>query len=138
MNDTLQPPILLFDGVCNLCSGSVQWILKHDSRGVFRFAPLQSAFAQNLLRTYGYSDTSLGTVVLVADGKLFTRSDAVLELLRRIGGVWSLAYGFKIVPRFLRDWVYKVVANNRYNWFGKPGACWLPRPEWSERFLDKA
>lgn len=138
MNDTQQPPILLFDGVCNLCSGSVQWILKHDTRGVFRFAPLQSPLAQNLLSTYGYSDAALGTVVLVADGQLFTRSDAVLELLRRIGGIWSLAYGFKILPRFLRDWVYKMVANNRYNWFGKRGACWLPRPEWSDRFLDKA
>jgi len=138
VNDTQQHPILLFDGVCNLCSGSVQWVLKHDSKGIFRFAPLQSVLAQNLLSTHAYSDTELGTVVLVADGKLFTRSDAVLELLRRIGGFWSLAYGFKIVPRFLRDAAYKAVAGNRYRWFGKSEACWLPRPEWSARFLDKA
>lgn len=138
MNDTNLSPILLFDGVCNLCSGSVQWVLKHDTQGVFRFAPLQSNFAQNLLSTFGYSDTGMGTVVLVADGKLFTHSDAVLELLRRIGGFWSLAYGFKILPRSLRDWMYKAVANNRYHWFGKHEACWLPRPEWSSRFLDKA
>lgn len=94
--------------------------------------------AQNLLNTYGYSDIELGTVVLVSNGKIFTRSDAVLELMRRLGGWWSLALIFKIVPRFLRDWVYKAVANNRYRWFGKREACWLPQKEWSDRFLDKA
>lgn len=116
----------------------MQWVLKHDTRSIFRFAPLQSTLAKNLLSTHGYTDDKLGTVVLVADGKMYLRSDAVLELLRRIGGVWSLAYAFRIVPRFIRDAVYKAVANRRYRWFGKQETCWLPRPEWSERFLDKA
>jgi len=137
VNDTQKNPILLFDGVCNLCSTYVEWLLSHDTKGVFRFAPLQSALGQNLLKTHGYTDRALGTMVLVADGTLYVRSDAVLELLRRLGGVWSLAYGFKILPRFLRDAVYKAVANNRYRWFGKRESCWLPRREWADRFLDK-
>ncbi len=136
MNDTLQAPILLFDGVCNLCSSSVQWVLKHDRRGIFRFAPLQSRLAQELLTRHAYTGGELGTVVLVADGRLYTHSDAVLELLRRIGGGWQLFYIGKLIPPFLRNAAYNLVARYRYRWFGKQETCWLPRPEWSDRFPD--
>lgn len=127
--------MLLFDGVCNLCNASVQWILKRDRKGVFKFAALQSDTGQMLLRQFGFSEKNFDTVVLVTDGRIFTRSDAALEIVQRIGGVWSLLAVFKIIPRSIRDTIYDWVARNRYRWFGKKEECMLPRPEWRERFV---
>ncbi len=127
--------MLLFDGVCNLCNASVQWILKRDRKGIFKFAALQSDTGQMLLRQFGLSEKDFDTVVLVADGRIFTRSDAALEIVQRIGGMWSLLAVFKIIPRSIRDTIYDWVARNRYRWFGKKEECMLPRPEWRERFV---
>ena len=127
--------MLLFDGVCNLCNASVQWILKRDRKGVFKFAALQSDTGQMLLRQFGLSEKNFDTVVLVTDGRIFTRSDAALEIVQRIGGVWSLLAVFKIIPRSIRDTIYDWVARYRYRWFGKSEECMLPRPEWRERFV---
>ena len=127
--------MLLFEGVCNLCNASVQWILKRDRKGVFKFAALQSDTGQMLLRQFGFSEKNFDTVVLVTDGRIFTRSDAALEIVQRIGGVWSLLAVFKIIPRSIRDTIYDWVARNRYRWFGKKEECMLPRPEWRERFV---
>lgn len=127
--------MLLFDGVCNLCNASVQWILKRDRKGIFKFAALQSDTGQMLLRQFGFSEKNFETVVLVTDGRIFTRSDAALEIVQRIGGVWSLLAVFKIIPRSIRDTIYDWVARNRYRWFGKKEECMLPRPEWGERFV---
>lgn len=135
MKTTENHPILLFDGVCNLCNGAVQWVLKHDRKGVFRFAALQSETGQALLKRFGLSPEHFDTVVLVEGDRLFTRSDAALELARRLGGGWSMLYGFKIIPRFIRNAIYDWIARNRYRWFGKKEACMLPRPEWKERFV---
>ena len=129
------PPVLLFDGVCNLCNASVQWILKRDPRGHFRFAALQSEIGQKLLRQHGLASENFDTVVLVAGDRIFLRSDAALEIVRHIGGFWQLLYVFKILPRTLRDAVYNLVARNRYRWFGHREECMLPQPEWKERFL---
>ncbi len=134
-NPDIKSPVLLFDGVCNLCNASVQWILKRDRKGVFKFAALQSDTGQMLLRQFGFSEKNFDTVVLVTDGRIFTRSDAALEIVQRIGGVWSLLAVFKIIPRSIRDTIYDWVARNRYRWFGKKEECMLPRPEWRERFV---
>ena len=128
--------MLLFDGNCNLCNASVQWVLRHDKPGQFRFASLQSEFGRQLMRAHGLDADRLDTVVLVANGKAYLRSDAPLEIARRIGGAWRCLYWFRIVPRFMRDALYRFVARNRYRWFGKNEVCWLPRPEWKDRFLD--
>ncbi len=128
-------PILLFDGVCNLCNGSVQWVLVHDKKGIFKFAALQSDAGQQLLRQFGIATDNFNTVVLVDGDRLFLRSDAPLEVARRLGGGWQLAYVFKIIPRFMRDAIYNWVARNRYRWFGHREECMLPRPEWKERFV---
>ncbi len=134
-NVNSKEPILLFDGVCNLCNAAVQWVLKRDRSNVFRFAALQSETGRTLLQRAGLSADNFDTVVLVEDDRVFTRSDAALEVARRLGGWWPALAVFKLVPRFIRDGVYNWVARHRYRWFGRREACMLPRPEWKERFL---
>lgn len=128
-------PILLFDGVCNLCNASVQWVLRHDRQGVFRFAALQSKTGQQLLLRFGMRQNQLDTTVLVDGDRIFTHADAGLEIVRRLGGAWALLGIFRLVPRALRNSVYNWVARNRYRWFGRRESCLLPRPEWQERFV---
>ena len=128
-------PILLFDGVCNLCNNSVQWVIRHDAREQFRFAALQSDTGQALLRATGAPHESIDSVVLIENGRFLQRSDAALALLRRIGGAWSMMYGFRAFPRFLRDGVYNWIARNRYRWFGKQESCMMPTPELRRRFV---
>ncbi|MEI6408881.1 MAG: thiol-disulfide oxidoreductase DCC family protein [Bacteroidota bacterium] len=128
-------PILLFDGVCNLCNASVQWVLLRDRKGVFRFAAQQSETGQAKLQQFGLSPEAYDTVVLIDGDRLYTRSDAALEVLNRLGGMYRLAIVFKIIPRFIRNAVYNWVARNRYRWFGKQEQCMLPRPEWKARFI---
>lgn len=135
-NTDIKSPILLFDGVCNLCNASVQWVLKRDRKGIFKFAALQSETGQALLQKFELSQENFDTVILVDGERIFTRSDAPLEIVRRLGGAWSLLAVFKIIPRSIRNAVYDWIARNRYRWFGKKEECMLPRPEWKERFLD--
>jgi predicted DCC family thiol-disulfide oxidoreductase YuxK len=135
VNTYIKSPILLFDGVCNLCNASVQWVLKRDKKGVFKFAALQSETGQAFLKKFGFSSENFDTVVLVDGERIFTRSDAPLEIVRRLGGFWSLLLVFKIIPRPVRNAVYDWVARNRYRWFGRKEECMLPRPEWKERFV---
>ena len=129
------PPIVLFDGVCNLCTGSVQFILERDRRGLFRFASLQSEVGRRLLGEQGLDADALGSVVLIEDGQAFRESAAVLRIARHLPGAWKLLGAFLAVPRPLRDFVYRRIARNRYRWFGKTEACWLPTPELKARFL---
>ena len=135
MNTDVKSPVLLFDGVCNLCNASVQWLLTHDRRGIFRFAALQSGTGQALLQGFGLDQEKFNSVVLVRGDRIFLRSDAPLEIVRYLGGAWPLLYGLRIIPRFLRDAIYNWIARNRYRWFGRREACMLPRPEWKARFL---
>lgn len=128
-------PIVLFDGVCNFCNASVNFILKRDPKGVFRFAPLQSEVAKQLLEKFHLPADDLDTMVLIEDGTASTRSTAGLRIARRLKGTWPLLYGFIVLPRFLRDAVYRLIAKNRYRWFGKKDVCMVPKPEWKERFL---
>ena len=137
-SDLLYPdhPILLFDGVCNMCSGFVQFVIKIDPKGKFRFASLQSATGQELLNAAGLSTDELGTVVLIHKGRVSTHSDVALEITRILGGGWTICYAFKVVPRFIRDGIYKWIARNRYRWFGKKDACMMPTPDIRQRFLE--
>lgn len=128
-------PILLFDGVCNFCDASVNFIIRHDPSGIFRFAPLQSAPGQELLKKFSLSTIDLDTMVLVDGEKVYTRSTAALKIARRLSGLWPLFSIFMIVPRPIRDWVYGIVAKNRYRWWGKKDACLVPTPAMKTRFL---
>ncbi len=134
---TPDSPILLFDGVCNLCDASVQWVIRHDPAAQFRFASLQSAIGRELLARHGLPVDALETVVLVEGDRHWLRSDAGVEVLRRLGGSWAiLALKLHVLPRWLRDPVYGFIARNRYRWFGRKDACLVPSPELSARFLS--
>ena len=133
MNDATKTTVL-FDGVCNLCNGVVQFIITQDKAGVFQFASQQSEIGQALLEAHQLP--AMNTVVLIDGVKVYTRSDAVLEIMKRLPTPWSWLGGLKIIPNFLRDAVYKLIARYRYNIFGRREACWLPTPELRARFLD--
>lgn len=127
--------IILFDGVCNFCNGSVNFIIERDRKGYFKFAPLQSEIGEKLLAENGVNKVETDSVILIEDGRVYAYSTAALRIARRLEGVWKLFYGFIIVPRFIRDFFYKLFAGNRYRMFGKMDACMLPTPEIRERFL---
>jgi predicted DCC family thiol-disulfide oxidoreductase YuxK len=128
--------VVLFDGVCNLCNGAVQFIINRDRQGRFSFASLQSAAAQAHLRQFGLSTEAFDTFVLVEGGKAYTRSTAALRIARRLPGAWKLLYALVMVPRPVRDWAYGLVARNRYRLFGRRDACMVPTPELKARFLE--
>lgn len=131
----MKNPILLFDGVCNLCNQTVQQVIKADREGIFRFASLQSDFAKEHLKHFNTETEKLETIYLLVDGKIYDRSNAVLEIAKKLGDLWQLFYVFKIVPSFIRDAVYNLISRNRYRWFGKQESCMIPSPELSARFL---
>lgn len=128
-------PIVLFDGVCNLCSGSVQFVLKRDPEARFRFASLQSEAGQTIQAEHGLDPGVLSSVLLLEDGRLYRESDAALRIARHLPGAWKLLTVFKIIPRPIRDGMYRFIARNRYRWFGKAETCWLPTSELRGRFL---
>lgn len=129
-----QGPVLLFDGVCNLCEGWVRFIAARDPRGRVRFAALQSEAGHELARRHGLAE-DLRTAAFIEDGRLYTRSAAALKALAALGGLWRLAGALWLVPSPLRDAVYDWVARSRYRWFGKKESCLLPTPEIRSRFL---
>ncbi len=129
-------PIILFDGVCNLCNASVQFIIKRDQQAKFRFAALQSEFGQKILASQNLDTSELRTFILVDGDKVHLRSTAALEVARRMNWPWKLLYAFIIVPRPLRDAIYNFISRNRYRWFGAQESCMMPTPELRARFLD--
>jgi predicted DCC family thiol-disulfide oxidoreductase YuxK len=134
-------PIVLYDGVCGLCNRLVQFILKRDVKGRFRFASLQSEFSETLLKRHGADSHDLDTFYVVIDygqpvERVLMRSDAILQVARILGGIWSLAGAGRILPKGLRDGMYRLVARNRYRVFGKHESCMLPSPEHRAKFLD--
>lgn len=134
--ETSSKNIILFDGLCNLCSGSVQFIIKRDPENKFQFASLQSGFGQQQLEKFGIDKNLLHSIILIRDGVYYERSDAALEIAKQLSGGWPLLYPLKILPRFIRDTVYNWIARNRYKFFGKKDACWIPTPDLKARFMD--
>ena len=127
--------VILFDGVCNLCNGFVKFVIARDPAGRFQFGPLQSPAARRLLGSI-HSEPWSDSVVLVENGRVWTRSAAALRIARGLSFPWPLAYVFVVVPRPLRDWIYNLVARNRYRWFGKRDVCMVPTRELRARFID--
>lgn len=137
MNQNHNTPILLFDGVCHFCDQSVQFIIRHDKKGIIKFAALQSDKGQELLRKHELSTTDLNSLVFIQGQRFFTKSAAVMQICRLLGGKWKiLASILKLAPRPLRDTVYDYVAKNRYKWFGQREQCMLPSKEVRRRFLQ--
>ncbi|SET88030.1 thiol-disulfide oxidoreductase DCC family protein [Stigmatella erecta] len=128
--------VVLFDGVCNLCNSTVNFIIDRDPTAHFRFAALQSPQAAELLAPLGrVPQGEPQSIFLLEDGKLYERSTAALKIARRMGGAWKGLYAFIVVPAPVRDAVYRFIASHRYRWFGKSDACRMPTPELRERFL---
>ena len=127
--------VILFDGVCNFCNGAVNFIIARDTKGYFKFAPLQSEIGTKLLAENGIDKIETDSVVLIEDGQIYTYSTAALRVARKLEGAWSWMYAFIFVPKFIRDFFYRLFARYRYTMFGKQDACMLPTPEIRARFL---
>lgn len=127
--------VVLFDGVCNLCNGAVDFIIRRDRHKHFMFASLQSVTGQRLLKHFQLPTEQYESMVLIRQGKLYQRSNAALQIARDLPAGWSLLYYLKVVPVFLRDGVYNFIARNRYTFFGKKNSCRLPSPDEAARFL---
>lgn len=130
-----QQPIILFDGVCNFCNSSVNFIIRRNSKSTICFAALQSAAGKKLLERYDFPLTEMQTIVFIENGMVYTKSTAALRICRHLRGLWPLCYGFIIVPRFIRDGIYNLIAKNRYKWFGVRQECMIPTPDMKKRFL---
>lgn len=135
--DTTNNPILYFDGVCNLCNASVQYVIRKDKKEVFRFASLQSRAGEQILHRYREKHTIVpDSILLWHKDKIYVQSDAALHTLILFGGIYKLAVILLVIPRFIRDAVYNFVAKSRYKWFGKKDTCMVPAKEQQHRFLD--
>lgn len=128
-------PIILFDGVCNLCNSTVKFVLKRNSKANIRFAAMQSESGKELLQQYQLPENEMESFVFIDNNKAYKRSTAALMVCRYLRGLWPLCYIFMIVPSFIRNGVYNWVARNRYKWFGVRKECMVPTPEIRSRFI---
>ena len=133
--DTGGKIVILFDGVCNLCNGAVQFIIKRDKTSKFLFASLQSDFGQSQLQKFGLDPSELHSIIALDNGKFFERSDAALRIASGLAQPWPMLGVFRILPRFFRDWIYDLISKNRYKMFGKRESCMIPTPELKGRFV---
>mgnify|MGYP001551670184 FL=1 len=131
-----EQPIILFDGVCNLCNSAVNFVIKRDKKSVLKFAALQSSIARKFLLDNKLPVTDLSSFVFVEKGVIYTKSTGALRVCRYLNGLWPLMYGLIIVPPFIRDSIYKWISKNRYRWFGKKEICMIPTPDIKSRFLN--
>ena len=129
--------IILFDGVCNLCNTSVQYVIKHDKKDLFRFVALQSETGQRIIKHIGISTSNIDSIVLYEPGvAYYYKSNAALEIAKNLGGIFTYGTIFKIIPTSLRDSIYDYVAKNRYKWYGKQDNCMIPTQELKAKFLE--
>lgn len=136
MYENNEGPVLLFDGVCNFCTGFVRFVIKRDAQAVFRFAPLQSLAAERLVAPELLEGDRLASVILVDNGKVYRKSTAALKIVQRLRRLWPLLSVLLIIPRPLRDTVYNWFGRHRYRMFGKRDACFIPDKDISDRFLE--
>jgi predicted DCC family thiol-disulfide oxidoreductase YuxK len=127
--------IILFDGICNFCHASINFIIDRDKKSIFKFAALQSEIGQEILKKYTLKQTAFDSIILIKDNQVLQKSDAALEIARNLDGFWKFFYVFKIIPPFFRNLIYDLIAKNRYRIFGRTAACRLPTPALKARFL---
>ncbi|MEN3324205.1 DCC1-like thiol-disulfide oxidoreductase family protein [Mariniflexile soesokkakense] len=129
--------LILFDGVCNLCNTSVQYVIKHDNKNIFMFTPLQSKVGQQIIKKYQIDTNKVDSILLYTPEKgIDYKSTAALKIASHLGFPQSLITVFFIIPPFIRNWVYDYIAKNRYKWYGKKESCWIPTPELKSKFLE--
>ncbi len=133
-SDTNSHPVVLFDGECKLCNGSVNFILRRDSEGQLKLAPLQSDYGRAVLKEYGKNPDALDSMMLLEGKSLTLKSTAVIRISKYLGGAWPLCMIALIIPRFIRDFIYDIIAKNRYRWFGKYDTCPPPNADYEDRF----
>ncbi|WP_231464890.1 thiol-disulfide oxidoreductase DCC family protein [Pedobacter sp. Leaf132] len=129
-------PVIFFDGICSLCNASVQFVIEHDKKNYFKFTALQGNYARAVLPKFAVNPEILNSTLLLENGKLYTKSSSALRVAKKLNGLWPLLYGFIIIPKFIRDWFYDIIAKNRYKWWGKQESCWVPTPELKSKFYD--
>ena len=127
--------IVLFDGICNLCNTSVRFLLTYNRKENLHFAPLQSAKAKELLRKLNWKENDLTSIVFIEGDKVYLKSEAVFKISNHLTYPWKTVYHFRHLPKGFCDWLYDLMAQNRYTWFGKQQSCMMPKKEWEERFL---
>lgn len=127
--------IILFDGVCNLCNSSVNFIIDKDVSNVFKFASLQSETGTKLIKNYNLTAENIDSVILIDNDRAYIKSDAALMIAAQLGGVYKILSFMRIIPKFIRDFFYDIIARNRYRWFGKKDVCRIPTPELKSKFL---
>ena len=128
-------PVLLFDGVCNLCNGSVRFVLKHERQPNLRFASLQSPFGQTVCRDLGLNTIDHQSIIYISKGRVLQKSQAVIAVLSDMGGIWRTAKLLSVLPTKFSDWIYDRIAQNRYKWFGRQDTCMVPGQENADRFI---
>ncbi len=137
MDEIQDKKIILFDGVCNLCNRSINYVIKHDKKDAFRFAALQSETGNKLIAQRNIDTTKIDSILLLDPNiAYYTKSTAALKIGRTFGGGWQLLAVLEWIPEVFRDWIYDVVAKNRYRWFGKRDQCMIPTPELKSKFLE--
>ena len=132
----MKSKIILFDGVCNLCNGAINFIIKRNSKATLKFASLQSDTGKQLLKEYNIDPLKTDSIVLIDSNKAFLKSDAALRIAKDLDDAYPLLYSFMIIPAFIRNSIYDLIARNRYKWFGKKESCMIPTPDLKSRFLD--
>jgi predicted DCC family thiol-disulfide oxidoreductase YuxK len=134
-NIPLNYEIILFDGVCNFCNSSINFVIDHDPEKHFKFAPLQSDIGQDILRKFNKNTEDFDSIILLKDNQLYQKSEAALEIAKHLSGFWKYLSVFRILPTFFLNFFYDIIAKNRYRIFGKADSCRMPTPELRERFL---
>lgn len=135
MESNIKYKIILFDGVCNLCNSSVNFVIKHDKKNRYRFAALQSDIGKDLVNQFGIDPNETDSIILIKGQKHYIRSSAALRVAKGLSGGYPLFYVFMIIPTFIRNWVYDYIAKNRYKWYGMRESCMIPTEELKSRFL---
>ena len=128
--------VIFFDGICNPCNSSINFVIDRDPKEYFKFASLQSPIAKEILSAYEVNSIDLESIIFYSNHKVYHRSRAALEIVKRMKGAWPILYIFIIIPKFIRDFFYNLVARNRYKWFGKQDTCRIPTPDIKSRFID--
>lgn len=132
----VQKPIVLFDGLCNYCTGIINFIAKHDTRDRFLFSATQTEAGKKMLKTFLIENIATESVILIEPGKIFIKSTAIFRIYSHLGGLISLLYILMMTPRFIRDAIYDLIARNRYKWFGKRDTCMVPDEKMKRKFLE--
>ena len=135
-NQPNNKPVILFDGVCNFCNSTINFVIKRDKKNQLKFAPLQSKAGTHLSQQYGLPPNDLQSFVFIENGIVYKRSTAAFRVCKYLSGIWKLGYGLLIIPAFIRDAVYDIIARNRYKWFGVKEECMVPSVEIKAKFLE--